>query len=119
LPDPLEAIIDMPIERNPKMPARFRVSSTGKPAITHYKVVESRGTYVRLELKPETGRTHQLRVHLSQIGWPIVGDTFYDGQPAERLYLHAHELEITLPSRRRATYTAQLPLSFSQKMKQL
>ncbi|HSX08376.1 MAG TPA: RluA family pseudouridine synthase [Candidatus Saccharimonadales bacterium] len=115
--DPAEAVIDMPIERNPKAPATFRVGPNGKSAVTHYKIIGSNATYSLLELKPETGRTHQLRVHLAHIGHPIVGDTLYNGAPADRLFLHARELEITLPNRERRTFTAPLPPEFSDIMK--
>ena len=109
-----EAIIDMPIERNPKKPQTFRVGSNGKPAMTHYKVIKTNATYSLLELRPATGRTHQLRVHLHQIEHPIVGDTVYAGPPAERLFLHAVELEITLPNHERQTFTTQLPAAFTK-----
>lgn len=112
--EPREAIIDMPIERNPKAPATFRVGSNGKPSITHYKVISTKGDYSLIELKPETGRTHQLRVHLKQLGHPIVGDTFYDGTPAKRLFLHARDLEITLPNRQRKIFVAPVPEEFNK-----
>ena len=115
--DPKEAIIDMPIERNPKSPARFRTGSKGKPAITRYKVLQTNNNYSLLELTPQTGRTHQLRVHLKHIGHPIVGDSFYDGQPAERLFLHAKSLEITLPNKERKVFTAPVPASFAAFLK--
>ncbi len=107
-----EAIIDMPIERNPKAPATFRVGVNGKEAQTTYRVVRSDATHALLELKPRTGRTHQLRVHLAHLGHPIVGDTLYGGQPNERLMLHAASLELTLPSRERQTFEAPLPRMF-------
>ncbi len=107
-----EAIIDMPIERNPKKPQTFRVGNNGKPAVTAYKVVKTDGTRSLLELKPTTGRTHQLRVHLAQLGHPIIGDTFYGGKPADRLFLHAHSLEITLPNRERKTFGVPVPPEF-------
>jgi len=112
-----EALIDMPIERNPKAPATFRVGVNGKHAKTYYKILETNGALSLLELKPETGRTHQLRVHLAQLGHPIVGDTLYGGKVAERLFLHAHELEITLPSRERKTFTSAMPVEFASTMK--
>jgi 23S rRNA pseudouridine1911/1915/1917 synthase len=115
--EPDEAIIDMPIERNPKAPAMFRVGPNGKSAVTHYKVIQHSEPYSLLELAPTTGRTHQLRVHLNKIGHPIVGDTFYDGEPAERLFLHAEKLEITLPNHERQTFTAPLPQEFIIKLK--
>jgi 23S rRNA pseudouridine1911/1915/1917 synthase len=112
-----EAIIDMPIERNPKAPQTFRVGINGKPAVTAYTVLKTTDTYSLVELRPTTGRTHQLRVHMKQIGHPIVGDTFYNGEPAERLFLHALSLEITLPSRERRVFTSKLPAEFTAKLK--
>jgi 23S rRNA pseudouridine1911/1915/1917 synthase len=112
--DPPEAVIDMPIERNPKKPQMFRVGAGGKSAVTSYKVLRSTDKYSLLELKPQTGRTHQLRVHLLYQKHPIVGDTFYDGEPAERLYLHASALEITLPNRTHHVFTAPLPKVFTE-----
>jgi len=110
-----EALIDMPIERNPKAPATFRVGANGKRSITHYKVLETTEQYSLVELKPETGRTHQLRVHLTKIGHPIVGDPLYgDGAFGDRLYLHALSLEITLPNHERKVFTASLPKEFKE-----
>lgn len=111
-----EAIIDMPIERNPKHPQTFRVGANGKPAVTDYSVLEVGDTYSLVELRPHTGRTHQLRVHLAHLGHPIVGDTLYKGSPADRLYLHARRLELTLPNRERKIFTSELPDSFSELM---
>jgi len=110
--EPAEAIIDMAIERNPKAPATFRVGPNGKHALTHYKTIRTSDHASLLELKPETGRTHQLRVHLMQLGHPIIGDTLYGGKPAERLFLHARSLEITLPSRERKIFEVPLPRIF-------
>ena len=107
-----EAIIDMPIARNPKKPQTFRVGSNGKAAVTAYKVLETSENRSLVELKPTTGRTHQLRVHLAHIKHPIVGDTFYQGAIADRLYLHALSLEITLPNRQRKVFTSPLPKEF-------
>ncbi len=115
--DPQHAVIEMPIERNPKKPQTFRVGSNGKPALTEYTVIASTGDLSLLELKPTTGRTHQLRVHLNEVGHPIVGDTFYGGLEGERLYLHAKSLEITLPNRLRKVFTAPVPSEFDQLMK--
>jgi 23S rRNA pseudouridine1911/1915/1917 synthase len=109
-----EAIIDMPLERNPKAPATFRVGHGGKTAQTHYKVLEANEKYSLLELKPETGRTHQLRVHLHHLGHPIVGDTLYEGEPHERMMLHAESLELTLPSRERKVFTTPMPKEFAE-----
>lgn len=109
-----EAIIDMPIERNPKAPATFRVGINGKAAVTHYKVLQESEHLSLLELRPETGRTHQLRVHLAELGHSIVGDTLYKGKPAPRMFLHAHKLEITTPSRERHTFESPVPNEFQE-----
>jgi 23S rRNA pseudouridine1911/1915/1917 synthase len=113
LKDP-QAVIDMPIERNPKKPQMFRVGSNGKSAVTAYKVLQTSDTASLIELQPTTGRTHQLRVHMKHLGHPIIGDTFYDGKPANRLFLHAGSLEITLPNRQRKVFTVPLPRTFKQ-----
>lgn len=114
--DPGHAVIDMPIERNPKAPATFRVGVNGKPATTEYWLEQNSRHYSLLKLVPKTGRTHQLRVHLKQLGHPIVGDTLYGGETAERLFLHAQSLEITLPSRKRELFVATLPVEFNLKL---
>lgn len=109
-----EAVIDMPIERNPRKPQTFRVGVNGKAAVTAYKMLKADGRYSLLELRPETGRTHQLRVHLQQLGHPIVGDTLYGGKQAERLFLHAASLEITLPDKTRKTFEVPTPKIFTE-----
>jgi 23S rRNA pseudouridine1911/1915/1917 synthase len=110
------AIIDMPIERNPKKPQTFRVGANGKPAVTAYKVLSSSNKLSLIELRPTTGRTHQLRVHLKHLGLPILGDTFYGGKEADRLYLHASSLEITLPNKKRQVFESALPGQFKKLM---
>lgn len=109
-----EAIIDMPIERNPKAPSTFRIGSNGKPSQTKYFVIENRDDYDVVRLEPITGRTHQLRVHLAHQGHPIVGDMLYKGEAADRLYLHALSLEITLPEGERKLFEAPLPEAFNE-----
>jgi len=116
VPAKQQAIIDMPIERNPRKPQTFRVGSNGKPAVTEYKVLKTDDKLSLLELRPTTGRTHQLRVHLHKLGHPIVGDTLYGGRPAPRLYLHAEELEITLPDKQRKTFRVPLPAEFEEQL---
>ncbi len=111
-----EAVINMPIQRNPKAPATFRVGPNGKDASTHYKVLKTNDTESLLELRPQTGRTHQLRVHLSHIGHPIVGDPLYGGGVyGDRLLLHAYRLEITVPDGELKTFTAPLPSEFEER----
>lgn len=109
------ALIDLPIARNLKRPTTFQVDQNGKPAQTAYRTVKSNDKYSLLELKPTTGRTHQLRVHLKYLGTPILGDRVYGDDKANRLYLHAKELEITIPGPQggeRKTFTAPLPPEF-------
>ena len=107
-----EARIDLPMVRDLKRPTTFRVDANGKEAETFYKVIKSNDKYSLVELKPTSGRTHQLRVHMKYLGHPIVGDKVYDGEKFKRLLLHAKELEITLPGGVRKTFTADLPQEF-------
>ena len=107
-----KARIDLPIARNPKKPATFKVSSNGKVAITDYKVLKTNENYTLIELMPKTGRTHQLRVHLNYINCPILGDKVYGVKKADRMYLHAEKLEITIPNKGRMTFEAKLPKEF-------
>lgn len=72
-----EATINMPIGRSTKDRKKMAVTKTGKNAVTHFKVISRYNNYTLLEVKIETGRTHQIRVHLSEIGYPIIGDTVY------------------------------------------
>lgn len=111
------AHLDLPIARNKKRPTTFRVEAGGREATTDYQLLKFNGTYSLLKLHPISGRTHQLRVHLQFIGHPIVGDTVYGGEPADRIFLHAGKLEITLPNGERHTFTAPLPPEFDQFLK--
>lgn len=106
-----KANIDLPIGRNPSAPSTFRVDIKGKNAITKYEIIDSNAKYSLLKLQPQTGRTHQLRVHLKYINTPIHGDKVY-GKKADRLYLHAYSLEITIPNGNRQTFSAPLPEDF-------
>lgn len=118
VPEKPEAVIDMPIERNPRKPQTFRVGVNGKSAVTAYKVLERGNGRSLLELKPTTGRTHQLRVHLHKLGHPILGDTLYGGPQADRLFLHAASLEITLPSKARKIFEVPVPVEFEETLRQ-
>lgn len=72
-----EATINMPIGRSTKDRKKMAVTKTGKNAVTHFKVLARHNNYTLLEVKIETGRTHQIRVHLAEIGYPIIGDAVY------------------------------------------
>ncbi len=108
-PEHNKAVIDMPIERNPKMPQTFRVGPNGKSAITNYQVIKINESLSLVELNPLTGRTHQLRVHLKSIKCPIVGDELYGGRPYTRMLLHANKLELTLPNKERVVFESRVP----------
>lgn len=110
--DPDEALIDMPIGRNPKKPTTFCVTKSGKEAQTHYRVQASNEKYVRVLLEPKTGRTHQLRVHLAHLKHPIVGDVLYGGEEHDRVMLHAQQLELMLPDKSKKTFSSKLPAEF-------
>jgi 23S rRNA pseudouridine1911/1915/1917 synthase len=112
-----QAIINMPIERNPKHPSTFRVGPNGKTAQTSYQVITSNKDYSLLMLTPTTGRTHQLRVHLKSIKYPIIGDKFYGGMEYQRLLLHAYKLTINLPDIGKITFTAPIPQEFKKLIK--
>ena len=97
---PENGIIDAPIGRDPSNRKRMAVVSVGREARTQYHVVKYIGDYTLLEVRPETGRTHQIRVHLSAIGHPVVGDTVYGVKSAyiSRQFIHACRLGFHLPS---------------------
>ncbi|OGL21965.1 hypothetical protein A2707_01275 [Candidatus Saccharibacteria bacterium RIFCSPHIGHO2_01_FULL_45_15] len=110
-----EALIDLPIARNPSAPSTFRVDPKGKTAQTSYTVLRTDGKLTLVELRPKTGRTHQLRVHMKYMNTPIHGDRVY-GKQSDRLYLHAHSLEITIPSGNRQVFTSPMPAEFNTKV---
>jgi 23S rRNA pseudouridine1911/1915/1917 synthase len=96
-----EGTINAPIARNPNNRKKMAVIDSGRHAVTHYKVIERFGTHTYLELVLETGRTHQIRVHLNHIGHPILGDPVY-GRQIRRFNLkgqalHAYKLTLIHP----------------------
>ena len=108
------AKIDLPIGRNPSAPSTFRVDPNGKPAQTTYHVLAENDAQSLIELKPTTGRTHQLRVHLTHLNAPILGDRVYGKSSDCRMMLHAQKLEITLPSGERKVFEAAIPDEFKK-----
>jgi 23S rRNA pseudouridine1911/1915/1917 synthase len=102
--DPLRGTIDAPIDRHPRHDGRWAVVSGGRPAVTHYDTVEAFPAASLVDLVLETGRTHQIRVHMAAVRHPCVGDLAYGADPAlaarlglTRQWLHARELGFTHP----------------------
>ena len=119
-----EATINMPIGRSEKDRKKMAVTKKGKEAITHFKVIQRYDKYTLLQVNIETGRTHQIRVHLSQIGYPIVGDEVYSNGKNEwnvkGQCLHAKSLEFTHPITGEKMYLeAKLPEYFENILKDL
>ncbi|UWF76766.1 MULTISPECIES: RluA family pseudouridine synthase [Microbacterium] len=103
-PDPLAGTIDAPIGRHPNHQWKFAVTPEGKPSVTHYETLEAFPGASLLEIHLETGRTHQIRVHMAAHRHPCVGDPLYGADPTmaarlglTRQWLHAHELAFTHP----------------------
>ena len=113
--------IDAPIARDPMRPTRMRLQSTGRPARTHYRVEKSWGRFTLLGVTLETGRTHQIRVHLGSIGLPIAGDRTY-GRPggSPRVFLHACHLGFDHPiSGERIEIESPLPADLARALADL
>jgi 23S rRNA pseudouridine1911/1915/1917 synthase len=103
-PEPTVGTIDAPIGRHPGQDWRFAVVSTGKPAVTHYEMLEAMVAASLVEVHLETGRTHQIRVHFQAIRHPLVGDLSYGADPVlaeqtgvRRQWLHAVRLGFAHP----------------------
>lgn len=108
-PDPFSGTIDAPIGRHPGASWKFAITSDGKPSVTHYETLEAFPSAALLEVELETGRTHQIRVHMAAQRHPCVGDAMYGADPTistrlglARQWLHAHRLGFTHPASREA-----------------
>jgi 23S rRNA pseudouridine1911/1915/1917 synthase len=121
---PRDGVIEAPIGRDSRDRKRMAVvaEGRGRQARTHYHVVRYIGNYTLLEVRPETGRTHQIRVHLSAIGFPVVGDAVY-GVKSPRLsrqFLHAARLGFRLPSTNEyVEFKSELPTDLQQALKDI
>lgn len=119
-----EATINMPIGRSTKDRKKMAVIKTGKEAITHFKVIERFDGYTLLEVNIETGRTHQIRVHLSEIGYPIIGDEVYSNGKnvfgVQGQMLHASKLKFKHPkTKQEVSFEAPLPEYFEEVLRKL
>jgi len=110
-------IMTEPIMRNPRIGNRFVVGEGGRSAITEWKIIKTFDKFCLLEVRPMTGRTHQIRVHLKHMGHPVVSDYLYGGKQYKedvtwcpRLFLHAKSIELTHPGMgERVTFESELP----------
>lgn len=118
------ATINMPIARSTKDRVKMAVDKNGKEAITHIKVLERFNGYTFIEVNIETGRTHQIRVHMAQIGYPLVGDFVYSNGKnpfgVEGQMLHSYKLEFEHPiTGKKMELTADLPKYFKDVLEEL
>lgn len=123
-----EATINMPIGRSTKDRKKMAVTKNGKEAVTHFKVLNryttNKGSYTLLEIKIDTGRTHQIRVHMAEIGHPVIGDSVYSNGKnefgVEGQCLHAKRLEFVHPiTGKEMKLEAPLPEYFQKIVEQL
>ena len=116
-PDPTSGTIDAPIDRHPSADYKFAVVAGGRPSVTHYATEEAFRAATLLDVHLETGRTHQIRVHMAAVRHPCVGDLTYGADPVlaarlglTRQWLHARELRFEHPTTRRGLrFTSPFP----------
>ncbi len=119
---PERGAIEAPIGRNPSNRKKMAVVTEGRQARTEYRVAKYLDGYSLLEVTPETGRTHQIRVHLTAIGHPVVGDATYGlkSDKLKRQFVHACRLGFRLPSSGQyVEFTAKLPPDLEQALKEI
>ncbi|HSR83632.1 MAG TPA: RluA family pseudouridine synthase [Streptosporangiaceae bacterium] len=120
-PDPLRGTIDAPIGRHPSGDGRFAIVSDGRPSVTHYDTLEAFRAASLLDVQLETGRTHQIRVHMAAVRRPCVGDRLYGADPVlarrlglSRQWLHAVQLSFAHPADgRRVQFISPYPADLS------
>lgn len=116
-PDPFQGTVEAPIGRHPGHDWKMAVVAGGRPSVTHYETLEAHRSASLLEIHLETGRTHQIRVHMAAIKHPCVGDPLYGADPVlsarlglDRQWLHAVELSFTHPTQGdTVTFTSSYP----------
>ena len=126
-PDPLRGTIDAPIARHPAGDGRFAVIADGRPSVTHYDTLEAFRAASLIEVKLETGRTHQIRVHMAAVRHPCVSDRLYGADPVlaarlglSRQWLHAKSLAFAHPDDgRRVEFTSEYPADLSASLELL
>ena len=119
---PEQGIIEAPIGRDPHSRRRMAIVEAGKEATTQYQVQKYLDNYTLIEVTPLTGRTHQIRVHLSAIGYPVVGDPTYGIKSAHlnRQFIHAYRLGFRLPSTKQyQEFTSPLPVDLERALEYL
>lgn len=120
--EPERGIIEAPIGRDTRNRKRMAIVSNGREAKTEYKVAKYLDDYTLLEVRTHTGRTHQIRVHLSAIGFPVVGDATYGVKSPflSRQFLHAHHLGFKQPSTGEyIEFLSELPQDLKEAMKNI
>src|SRR6201997_1333120 len=126
-PDPLRGTIDAPIGRHPSGDGRFAVVADGRPSVTHYDTLEAFRAASLLEVRLETGRTHQIRVHMAAVRHPCAGDRLYGADPVlaarlglTRQWLHAIRLGFAHPADgRRVEFTSPYPADLAAAIDEL
>lgn len=118
------ATIDMPISRSKNDRVKMAVNKDGKNAVTHFKVLQRYNGYTLIEVNIETGRTHQIRVHMAQIGYPLIGDSVYSNGKnkfgVEGQMLHSSKLEFVHPrTKEKLKFEAELPEYFKKVLEEL
>ena len=120
-PDPFEGTIEAPIARHPGSDWKMAIVEGGRHSVTHYETIEAHRSATLLRIHLETGRTHQIRVHMAAVGHPCAGDPLYGGDPVlavrlglVRQWLHAVELGFTHPtSGEQVTFRSPYPADLS------
>jgi 23S rRNA pseudouridine1911/1915/1917 synthase len=126
-PDPLRGTVDAPIGRHPSADYKWAVTSNGKPSVTHYDTLEAHRAASLLEVTLETGRTHQIRVHMAAMRHPCVGDLTYGADPTlsarlglSRQWLHAVRLAFDHPATgERIEFTSSYPDDLANALERL
>jgi 23S rRNA pseudouridine1911/1915/1917 synthase len=126
-PDPSSGTVDAPIDRHPTLDYKWAVVAGGRPSVTHYETIEAVRAASLLDVRLETGRTHQIRVHMAAIRHPCVGDLTYGADPAlaasaglERQWLHAVRLGFAHPADGRwVEYTSEYPPDLAEALTRL